>query len=51
MALLPRDFLHRMFGDGVVIRAVQRRGIADVQLLLPGLGLALGILDGQTRGI
>ena len=46
--VLPGDFLDRMFRNAVVIGAVQCRGIANVQLFLPGLGLALGVLDGQA---
>ena len=48
--LLPGDLLDRLLGDGVVVGAVHRGGIADVQLFLPRLGLALGILDRHARG-
>ena len=42
-ALLPGDLLGRVLGDGVVIGRIQRRGVFDVELFLPGLGLALGV--------
>ncbi len=43
------DFLHGLLGDDMVIGAQQSIGIADVQLFLPGLGLALGILNRHAR--
>ena len=40
-----------MLGQRVVVGAGQGAGIADVELFLPGLGLALGVLDRHAGGI
>jgi hypothetical protein len=42
-AIGPGDFLDRMLGNGVMVGAIKRFGITDVELFLPGLGLALGV--------
>ena len=49
VALLPGNFLHRMLGDGVIVGAEHGGRVADVQLLLPGLGLALGVFHRDAR--
>ena len=48
VALLPADLLGGMFGNAVMVGCQHRLGISDVELLLSGLGLALGILDWNT---
>ena len=50
----PRRMGHLLdpvLGDRVEIRRRQRLGIADIDLVLPRLGLALGILDRNARAI
>jgi hypothetical protein len=39
------DLLGRVLDDHVVVGGDQRLGIAHVDLGLPGVGLALGVLD------
>ena len=48
VALLPANLLGGMFGNAVMVGCQHRLGISDVELLLSGLGLALGILDWDT---
>ena len=50
-ALGPGDLLDRVLDDGVDVGRFQRAGIADVDLLLAGAGLALGVLHRHPRGV
>ncbi len=43
------DFLAGILDDRMIVRRVERVGIADVDLFLPGLGLTLGVLDRDPR--
>ena len=44
LALRPGDLLHRVLHHRMRVRGVQHLAVADVDLLLPGARLALGIL-------
>ena len=48
MALLPCDFLGRVFCNRVMICGAQGGGVFDIQFFLAGLGLAFGVFDGDA---
>ena len=50
-AVLMRDLLDRVLGQEVVIGAGQGVGVDDIQLFLPGLGLALGAFHRDAHRI